>query len=69
MRILRGMEVSSEAGRVEADAAVMDGRDLSYGGVAAIPDLGNAVLLADGSSTFATLSIAGQSWRVGRAGG
>ena len=37
----------SEAGRVEADAAVMDGRDLSYGGVAAIPDLGNAVWLAD----------------------
>lgn len=34
-------------GRVEADAAVMDGADLSLGAVAAVPDLGNAVHLAE----------------------
>lgn len=34
-------------GVMEADAAVMNGADLGYGAVAAVPDLGNAVSLAD----------------------
>ncbi|MEE2758029.1 MAG: isoaspartyl peptidase/L-asparaginase [Myxococcota bacterium] len=34
-------------GLVEADAAVMNGADLSYGAVAAVPRLGNAVVLAE----------------------
>jgi beta-aspartyl-peptidase (threonine type) len=34
-------------GHVEADAAVMRGRDLDYGAVAAVPHLGNAVEMAD----------------------
>ena len=34
-------------GKIEADAAVMNGQDLSYGAVAAVPGLGNAVALAD----------------------
>ncbi|MEE2789165.1 MAG: isoaspartyl peptidase/L-asparaginase [Myxococcota bacterium] len=35
------------AGKVEVDAAVMNGADLGYGAVAAVPGIGNAVALAD----------------------
>ncbi|MBV71145.1 MAG: hypothetical protein CMH52_07310 [Myxococcales bacterium] len=38
-------------GLIEADAAVMDGADLSYGAVAAVPRLGNAVMLAEAIRT------------------
>jgi beta-aspartyl-peptidase (threonine type) len=38
----------TEAGIIETDAAVMDGADLSYGAVAAVPELGNAVEVAEG---------------------
>jgi beta-aspartyl-peptidase (threonine type) len=34
-------------GQIEADAAIMNGDDLSYGAVAAVPQLGNAVELAN----------------------
>ncbi len=39
------------AGEVEVDAAVMNGADLGYGAVAAVPGLGNAVRLADAVRT------------------
>ncbi len=38
-------------GEIEVDAAVMDGRDLSYGAIAGVPGLSNAVELAEGIRT------------------
>ena len=38
--------VLNEEGRVEMDAAIMDGRDLSAGAVAAIDNIANPIQLA-----------------------
>ena len=39
------------AGDVEVDAAVMNGADLGYGAIAAVPGVGNAIRLADAVRT------------------